>query len=114
LNEGRGDRYGKHSNSISTSDLQISSPLLIAEATEGYHLLASVQATQQFKSAVDPVDGQWTVERLLKKKVAYRKGWGRRKVTQYFVKWQGWPDSANSWEVEEDIDEELINAYNGN
>jgi hypothetical protein len=87
----------------------------VAEATEGYHLPASEHTTQQLESPATLPEGQYLVERLLQRKVIFRgSGRRRRRVTQYFVKWQGWPDSANTWEVEGDIDEELVNAYNGN
>ena len=55
--------------------------------------------------AVDPEDHQYKVEKLIRKR---RKG---RKV-QYWVKWLGYPDSENTWEVQQDIDPEIVAAFN--
>lgn len=55
--------------------------------------------------AVDPEDNQYKVEKLIRKR---RKG---RKV-QYWVKWLGYPDSENTWEAQQDIDPEIVAAFN--
>jgi hypothetical protein len=87
----------------------------LAEATEGYHLPALVHTTQQLESPAILPEGQYLVERLLRRKVIFRgKGRNRIRVTQYFVKWQGYPDEDNSWEDEDEIDEDLVTTYNSN
>lgn len=88
----------------------------MAEAAEGDHLPASIQPTQQLEPpAIVSEDDQYIVERLLRRKVVSRgRGRRRRKVTQYFVQWQGYPDEHNTWVDEDDIHEGLITAYNGN
>jgi hypothetical protein len=62
-------------------------------------------------SAVDPEDNQLEVERVMDDQVV-PVGRGRRKkmITQYWVKWKGYPDD-NSWVNEADIHEDLIKAY---
>jgi Chromo (CHRromatin Organisation MOdifier) domain len=54
--------------------------------------------------AVDPEDNQYKVEKLVRKR---RKG---RKV-QYWAKWLGYPDSENTWEAQQDIDPEIVAAF---
>ena len=54
--------------------------------------------------AVDPDDGQWAVERLIKKRRTGSK-------TQYLVKWLGYPDSDNSWVMKRHIGSELLKAF---
>lgn len=86
----------------------------MAEAAEGDHLLASVQTTQQLEPpAIVSEDDQYIVGRLLRRKVISRgKGKSRRRVTQYFVQWQGYLDEHNTWVDEDNIHEGLIAAYN--
>jgi len=65
--------------------------------------------------AIDPEDNQYIVEWLLRRQVVSRgRGRRRRKIIQYFVKWQGYPDEDNTWLDEEDIHEDLIAACHGN
>ncbi len=47
-------------------------------------------------------------------RLSHVRGRHRRKIIQYFVKWQGCPDEDNTWLDEEDIHEDLIAAYHGN
>jgi hypothetical protein len=64
-------------------------------------------------AAVIPEDNQYTVEELIKKKVVtVGKGKRRKRVTKYFVKWEGWEKEFNSWVEEENIDEALVAAFN--
>jgi hypothetical protein len=73
----------------------------------------SEQAVQETRpSAVDPEDNQFEVERVIDDQVV-PVGRGRRKkmITQYWVKWIGYPDDDNSWVTEADIHEDLIKAY---
>ena len=61
-------------------------------------------------AAVDPDDGQFIVERLVRKRV---RRVGRCKKVQYLVKWEGYPHNENTWEDETDIHEDLIKALTG-
>ncbi|KAH8650228.1 hypothetical protein BGZ60DRAFT_194297 [Tricladium varicosporioides] len=73
----------------------------------------SEQAIQETRpSAVDPEDNQFEVERVIDDQVV-PVGRGRRKkmITQYWVKWKGYPEDDNSWVNEADIHEDLIKAY---
>ena len=73
----------------------------------------SEQAVQETRpSAVDPEDNQFEVERVMDDQVV-PVGRGRRKkmITQYWVKWKGYPEDDNSWVDEADIHEDLIEAY---
>ena len=54
--------------------------------------------------AIDPDDGQWAVERLIKKRRTGSK-------TQYLVKWLGYPESDNSWVMKRHIGSELLKAF---
>jgi hypothetical protein len=53
-------------------------------------------------------DDQFIVERILSHKVSRPKGC-KKGITQYLVKWEGYPDEANSF-VDE-IHEDLVKAY---
>jgi chromodomain-containing protein len=56
---------------------------------------------------VVPEDNQYTVERLLRRRVRRING-HRRKVTQYLVKWEGYPNEHINVA---DIHEDIIKAY---
>jgi hypothetical protein len=71
----------------------------------------SEQAIQNPRpSAVVPDDDQFEVERVMDDQVV-PVGRGRRKkmITQYWVKWKGYPEDENSWVT--DIHDDLIKAY---
>jgi Chromo (CHRromatin Organisation MOdifier) domain len=51
---------------------------------------------------------QYTVEQILSEKVDRPKGC-KKEISQYLVKWEGYPDDANSFVIE--IHEDLIKAY---
>lgn len=73
----------------------------------------SEQAVQENRpSAVDPEDNQFEVERVIDDQVV-PVGRGRRKkmITQYWVKWKGYPEDDNTWVNEADMHEDLIKAY---
>lgn len=53
-------------------------------------------------------DPQFEVETLLKKQIVPR---GRRRITQYLVKWRGYPDHYNSWEDRDNIHRDLVAAF---
>lgn len=75
--------------------------------------LLSEQAVQEPRpSAVVPEDNQFEVERVMDDQVV-PVGRGRRKkmITQYWVKWKGYPEDDNSWVNEADIHDDLIKAY---
>ena len=61
---------------------------------------------------MDPEDNQFEVERVIDDQVV-PVGRGRRKkmITQYWVKWKGYPEDDNSWVNEADIHDDLIEAY---
>ena len=61
---------------------------------------------------MDPKDNQFEVERVIDDQVVLV-GRGRRKktITQYWVKWKGYPEDDNSWVNEADMHEDLIKAY---
>lgn len=61
---------------------------------------------------MDPEDSQFEVERVIDDQVI-PVGRGRRKkiITQYWVKWKGYPEDDNSWVNEADIYKDLIKAY---
>lgn len=61
---------------------------------------------------MDPEDNQFEVERVMDDQVVLV-GRGRRKkmITQYWVKWKGYPKDDNSWVNEADIHDDLIKAY---
>jgi hypothetical protein len=61
---------------------------------------------------VVPEDNQFEVERVMDDHVV-PVGRGRRKkmITQYWVKWKGYPEDDNSWVDEADIHDDLIKAY---
>jgi Chromo (CHRromatin Organisation MOdifier) domain len=68
-------------------------------------MMGMVESANNRPPAVDPEDQQYKVEKLIRKR---RKG---RKV-QYWVKWLGYPDSENTWEAQQDIDPEIVAAFN--
>ncbi|TVY12769.1 hypothetical protein LARI1_G009008 [Lachnellula arida] len=73
----------------------------------------SKQAIQETRpSAMDPEDNQFEVERVIDDQVVLV-GRGRRKkmITQYWVKWKGYPKDDNSWVNKADIHKDLIKAY---
>ncbi|KUJ09509.1 uncharacterized protein LY89DRAFT_290074 [Mollisia scopiformis] len=73
----------------------------------------SEQAVQETRpSPVDPEDNQFEVERVIDDQVV-PVGRGRRKkmITQYWVKWKGYPEDDNSWVNEADMHGDLIKAY---
>jgi hypothetical protein len=51
---------------------------------------------------------EFIVERILSHKVDRPEGWKKR-IPQYLVKWEGYPDNKNSWV--HDIGEEPVKAY---
>jgi hypothetical protein len=53
-------------------------------------------------------DDQFIVERILSYKVDRPNGWKKR-IPQYLVKWEGYPDNKNSWV--HNISEEPVKAY---
>ncbi len=53
---------------------------------------------------VVPEDAQYEVEGIIDYRMC-------RRCRQYLVKWQGYPNSDNSWVNEEDIDKKLITEY---
>ena len=55
-------------------------------------------------AALDDADNQWEVEKLVRKRKR-----GRR--VEYFVKWLGYPESANEWVPMRDISTELVTAF---
>jgi len=55
-------------------------------------------------AALDEADNQWEVEKLVRKRKR-----GRR--VEYFVKWLGYPESANEWVPMRDISTELVTAF---
>jgi hypothetical protein len=55
-------------------------------------------------SAIDPEDNQYRVEKLVGKRRLER-------TFEYEVKWQGYPDSENTWEKRKDIDPDIVAAY---
>lgn len=61
--------------------------------------------------AVVPEDNQYSVERLLGRRVRRLGGRNRRKVIQYLVKWEGYGNEHNGWVNETDIHKDLIKAY---
>jgi hypothetical protein len=77
-----------------------------------YYNESHVSITGHRPPAVTPDDGQYAVERLLGRQVVPR-GKGRRKrMVEYWVKWQGWSDGYNEWVDEDNIHEDLVAAYN--
>lgn len=77
-----------------------------------YQQLSEQAVHETRPSAVDPDDNQFEVERVLDDQVV-PVGRGRRKkmVTQYWVKWKGYPEDDNTWVNEADMHEDLIKAY---
>ncbi|KAI9752223.1 MAG: hypothetical protein M1835_001112 [Candelina submexicana] len=69
---------------------------------------AGVEALQDEPPVVDVDDGQFLVERLLRKRVCRVK---RRKVIQYLVKWKGYAEEENTWADKMDIHEDVIKEY---
>ena len=57
-------------------------------------------------------DDQYEVERVIDDQVI-PVGRGRRKkiITQYRVKWRGYPEDDNSWVNEADIHDDVIKVY---
>jgi hypothetical protein len=55
-----------------------------------------------------PEDDQYIVERILSHKVNRPKG-RKKEITQYLVKWEGYPDEENC--LVDEIHEDLVKAY---
>jgi hypothetical protein len=61
---------------------------------------------------VDPEDNQFEVERVIDDQVVLvGRGTRKKMITQYWVKWKGYPEDDNSWVNEADMHEDLIQAY---
>lgn len=58
--------------------------------------------------AVIPGDDQYIVERILSHKINRPKG-SKKWITQYLVKWEGYPDKENS--LVDEIHDDLVKAY---
>jgi hypothetical protein len=73
----------------------------------------SEQAVQETKPCpVDPEDNQFEVKRVIKDQVIpVSRGRHKKIITQYLVKWKGYPKDDNSWVNKADIHEDLIKAY---
>ncbi|PMD53357.1 uncharacterized protein K444DRAFT_635392 [Hyaloscypha bicolor E] len=70
----------------------------------------AVQETRP--SAVDPEDNQFEVKRVIDNQVIpVSQGRRKKMITQYWVKWKGYPDDNNSWVNEANMYEDLIKAY---
>lgn len=103
--------YNVYSGHTSASNPRINSPLSPAKYTEGN--IGESTSTQAIRdigplAPVDAEDNQFTVERLVEKRV---RRVGRRRKVQYLVKWKEYPDSENTWEDETDIHDDLIEAF---
>ena len=80
----------------------------IYEARDQEHLLAYKRAVQKPEPlTVVPEDNQYIVERILSHKVNHKGG--KKAITHYLVKWEGYPDEENS--LVDEIYEDLIKAY---
>jgi hypothetical protein len=75
-----------------------------------YPLPASIWAIPGIDppAAVDTDDRQFIVERLVGERV---RRVGKRKIVQYLVKWEGYPENENTWEDETDVHDDLIKAF---
>ena len=73
----------------------------------------SEQAVQEPRpSAVVPEDNQFEVERVIDDQVVpIGRGRHKKMITQYWVKWKGYPEDDNSCVNEADMHEDLIKAY---
>ena len=60
-----------------------------------------------FEPEIIPIDNEtiFEVEKILK--LRRRKG-----RNEYLIKWKGFNNSSNSWEPEENINEQLVEAFN--
>lgn len=96
-------------------DMRPSKALLSSYSPDGGLLLLSkemmsiaVESSADHRpSAVDPEDNQYKVEKLVRKR-------RMRGKVQYLVKWLGYPDNENTWEAINDINPDLVAAFETN
>lgn len=100
-------------------------------STYGIHNVFHVCLLKHYKSGgsfkplpPDPeiIDGEpyYKVEKILSKRtkqVSYRKTKSGKKasvktLTEYLIKWEGYDDTHNSWEPEQNLTPDLISEYN--